>query len=66
MYAVLVALATLSWWLLVEAEQAVGRKRTMLWVAYAAVAVILAYTHYLGFLDSGVSGGLLRLSISCQ
>ncbi len=50
MYAVLVALATLSWWVLVEAEQAVGRKRTMLWVTYAAVAVILAYTHYLGFL----------------
>ncbi len=50
MYAVLVALATLSWWVLVEAERSRGRMRALLWATYAVLAVILAYTHYLGFL----------------
>lgn len=50
MYAVLVALSTVSWWLLVEAEAAQGRRRFWLWASYAILAVALAYTHYLGLL----------------
>jgi len=50
MYAVLVALATVSWWLLVLAQSATGARRAWLWGGYAAVSVALAYTHYLGLL----------------
>jgi uncharacterized membrane protein len=49
MYAVLVCLATVSWWLLLEAEQASAGKRTLLWVGYAVACLLVAYTHYLGF-----------------
>ena len=50
MYAVLVALTTVSWWLLVELEPASGRKRGVLLVVYGATCLVLAYTHYLGLL----------------
>ncbi len=51
MYAVLVALATLSWWLLIEAQAAVGRRRrAWLWVGYGLTVVALPYVHYLGIL----------------
>ena len=50
MYAVLVALATLSWWLLLCAQGAQGRRRVALWTVYGIVAILLAYTHYLGIL----------------
>ena len=48
MYAVTVALSTLSWWLLLELEQALGRRRVWLAVAYAVTAVALSQIHYLG------------------
>lgn len=50
MYALTVALSTLAWWLLVEAEAAIGRRRLVLWGAYALVAVTLPYVDYLGAL----------------
>jgi 4-amino-4-deoxy-L-arabinose transferase-like glycosyltransferase len=50
MYAPFVALATVSWWLLVSAQPAQGRRRTALWAFYALTAVLLVYTHYLGIL----------------
>jgi Dolichyl-phosphate-mannose-protein mannosyltransferase len=56
MYAVLVCLATLSWWLLLEAEHASGGERVLLWTGYAIVCVLLAYTHYLGFFALACQG----------
>lgn len=53
MYAPLVALATLSFWVLLEAEHAAGRRRMLLWTAYAVLALVLAYTHYLAFIVLG-------------
>ncbi len=50
MYAVTVALSTLVWWLLLEAEAAIGRRRRVLWGAYVIVAIILPYVDYLGAL----------------
>ncbi|MDQ6781333.1 MAG: glycosyltransferase family 39 protein [Candidatus Eremiobacteraeota bacterium] len=47
MYALVVALVTLSFWLLVEAQAAVGRRRLWLLAGYACVAVALVYTYYL-------------------
>jgi hypothetical protein len=50
MYAVTVALSTLAWWLLLEAEAAAGRRRPWLWTAYAVVAIVVPYVDYLGAL----------------
>jgi Dolichyl-phosphate-mannose-protein mannosyltransferase len=48
MYAVLVALAALSWWLLVLAADSTGRKRWMWWLLYGLSAVALPYVQYVG------------------
>lgn len=50
MYAVTVGLSTLSWWLLLEAGHATGRRRVALWIAYALVAIALPWVDYLGAL----------------
>lgn len=50
MYAVLVALTTLSWWLLLKAELSDGRRRWLCWAAYWVAAILLPYVQYLGAL----------------
>ncbi len=50
MYAVLVALGALSWWLLLKAMDARGRARLWWWLAYGVSAVALPYTQYIGAL----------------
>lgn len=50
MYAVLVALGALSWWLLLRAIDAQGRVRVLWWIAYAASAIALPYVQYIGAL----------------
>ena len=50
MYAVLVALGALSWWLLLRAIDAQGRARLWWWLGYAASAVALPYVQYIGAL----------------
>src|SRR5579863_4091696 len=50
MYAVLVALTAISWWLLLRAEDARGIARVGRWIAYGCVAVVLPYVHYVGAL----------------
>ncbi|MBV8461518.1 MAG: glycosyltransferase family 39 protein [Candidatus Eremiobacteraeota bacterium] len=48
MYAVTTALATLSYWLLLEIEQSTTTRRQWLVLAYAAIAIVLPYIDYLG------------------
>ena len=48
MYSVLTALCTVSWWLLLIAQGATGRKRVAAWLGYGAVAILLPYIQYLG------------------
>lgn len=49
MYAILVALSILSWWLILKALDAqTETRRRWWWVAYAACAVLLPYVHYVG------------------
>ena len=48
MYAILVALTTLSWWLLLKAEASELRRRWFFWAAYWLCAVLLPYVQYLG------------------
>ncbi len=48
MYAVLTALTALSWWLILEAENSVGRRRAWWWAAYALCAIALPSTQYVG------------------
>jgi|GEM_PF-833246 len=50
MYAYLVAIATLSWWLLLKAELLSSKKRWLFWTAYWVCAVLLPYIQYLGAL----------------
>ena len=50
MYAVLVALGAVSWWLLVRAGDARGRGRWLWWTLYGCSAVTLPYVHYVGAL----------------
>ena len=48
MYVILTALAMLSWWLLVLAQEAVGARRRWLWSAYGVTAILMPYILYLG------------------
>ncbi|PZR60415.1 MAG: hypothetical protein DLM53_12195 [Candidatus Eremiobacter antarcticus] len=48
MYAVTVALSALSWWLLLEIEQAAERKKAVLLACYALAAIALPFIDYLG------------------
>ncbi len=48
MYAVLVALGAVSWWLLLRASASAGASRLWWWLLYAITAVALPYTHYVG------------------
>jgi len=50
MYAPLVALSSASWWLLLAAQQAHGRRRTIFWALYGTTVIILPYIHYTGAL----------------
>ncbi len=50
MYAPLVALASLSWWLLIRIEDTTVQRRRLLWIAYGLCAVLLPYLQYLGAL----------------
>ncbi|MBV8668891.1 MAG: glycosyltransferase family 39 protein [Candidatus Eremiobacteraeota bacterium] len=50
MYAVLVALGALSWWLLLRAMDASGRARIWWWLAYGISAIALPYVQYFGAL----------------
>lgn len=50
MYAVMVALSTLAWWLILEVEAATGRRRTALVVAYVIVAIAMPLIDYFGIL----------------
>ncbi len=50
MYAVLVALGAISWWLLVRAGDARGKNRWLWWTLYACSAIALPYVHYVGAL----------------
>ncbi len=56
MYAVTVALCTLSFALLLELERASGRRRIALVAAYAVVAIALPYVDYLGALVLAAQG----------
>lgn len=48
MYSILVALCTLSWWLLSLVQDATGKKRTLLWIGYVVCAAVLPSIQYLG------------------
>lgn len=50
MYAVLVALGAVSWWLLVKAADARGRARVLWWCLYGLCAILLPYVQYVGAL----------------
>jgi len=50
MYAVLVALGAVSWWLLLRAAAAEGRARIAWWIGYALAAIALPYVQYIGAL----------------
>jgi uncharacterized membrane protein len=50
MYAVLVALGAISWWLLVRAADAQGRARVWWWAIYGISAIVLPYVQYVGAL----------------
>jgi len=50
MYGIFVALATVSWWTLLESLAAPPRSRRLWWTGYALVTLLLAYTHYLAFI----------------
>ncbi|HXN09031.1 MAG TPA: glycosyltransferase family 39 protein [Candidatus Acidoferrales bacterium] len=56
MYAVTVALGTLAWWLLLEIEQAAGRRRIVLALTYVVVAVSLPLVDYFGILILAAQG----------
>jgi len=56
MYAVTVALCTLAWWLLLEIEQTTGRRRIVLALIYAIVAVSLPFIDYFGILVLAAQG----------
>jgi 4-amino-4-deoxy-L-arabinose transferase-like glycosyltransferase len=51
MYVVLEAVVAVSWWLLIEAENATGRRRAVLWTAFVVCAVVQPYLHYLGIIN---------------
>ncbi|HET9342100.1 MAG TPA: glycosyltransferase family 39 protein [Candidatus Eremiobacteraceae bacterium] len=51
MYVVFDALVAVSWWLLIEAERAEGRRRIVLWALFALCAITQPYLHYLGILN---------------
>jgi mannosyltransferase len=48
MYAVLVALSAVSWWLLLVCSDPATKRRVWWWVAYGATAITLPYLHYVG------------------
>ncbi|MBV8280849.1 MAG: hypothetical protein JO347_02150, partial [Candidatus Eremiobacteraeota bacterium] len=48
MYPIVIALAMVSWWLLLEAQDATGWRRRWLWLGYGTIVVALPYTLYLG------------------
>jgi len=48
MYSMLVALSTLSWWLLLLAQDARGKALAWLWAAYCVCAALLPSVQYLG------------------
>ena len=48
MYAILVALTAVSWWLVLLAGEARGRSRWVWWVLYGLSAVALPYVQYVG------------------
>lgn len=48
MYVIVTALAMASWWLLMEAQDALGVRRRWLWLAYGAVVIAIPYILYLG------------------
>jgi hypothetical protein len=50
MYAVLVALGAVSWWLLLRAQDDRTSRRWLWWTAYGLCAVALPYVHYVGAL----------------
>jgi mannosyltransferase len=47
MYAILTALAMVSWWLLVTAAEATGARRRWLWLGYGLSAIVMVYILYL-------------------
>jgi hypothetical protein len=50
MYAPLVSLSVVSWWLLLGAQHAGAGRRRWWWAGYTGAILLLAYTHYLGLL----------------
>jgi hypothetical protein len=66
MYAVLVALGALSWWLLLKAIDEKGRGRMWWWLGYAAAAIALPYVQYIGALVVASQGAyaLTRLRLA--
>ena len=48
MYVIVTALCMASWWLLMEAQDALGARRRWLWVGYGAIVIAIPYTLYLG------------------
>ncbi|SRR5579872_431840 len=50
MYAVLVALTALSWWLLLKCGDSRTERRWLWWSLYGAAAIVLPYLHYIGIL----------------
>ena len=50
MYSVMTALAAVSWWVLLIAQEKTGRKRVLFWILYALLAIVQPYIHYLGAL----------------
>ncbi len=50
MYSPLAALIAVSWWLLIAASDGQSRRRSLVWIGYAACAIALPYLHYLGAL----------------
>ncbi len=50
MYAVLVALGAVSWWLLLRASAAEGKARIGWWLGYGLAAIVLPYVQYIGAL----------------
>jgi mannosyltransferase len=48
MYVIITALAMLSWWLLVAAQESSGTRRRWLWLGYGVSAILMPYVLYLG------------------
>lgn len=48
MYSVMTAIAAVSWWLILIAQEKTGRKKVLYWIAYGITAVVAPYIHYLG------------------